>query len=411
MAKITLNSVSDSIYNINSAEKNSERAEFIKAGRMLTMEHARKGKMAIDKARGIFSDTKAEMTSSEYRQLNERFQHEHLLYAAAKACEMMDVEAPANFDEFKAQSAKFYRNDTFYKVLQGIYEEIITPILPAVYSTAVDTFADVIEVGFGETAVVSINSNDIPIFQDSAWGASRSVPRNRFYAKDITLNPQPKTAAISAKWHQLVGNNVDFGAFFANLTAGMYAKTMGMWNEAMTTAIQNTALVPAALSYAFSSSNWITLANKLAAVNNTGIGNIIAYGGAVALSKVLPNQAVGSPAAPTDIDAALTMMLGGDYNRAGYLGEFMGVRLAPLQDAIIPNTQNTSIDTILDQTTIYMMAASGRKPLTIAYNSATPIQLEIDPYKAGDFELGINLTIALDIAAVFASKIGVITIS
>lgn len=409
MAKITLNSVSDSIYNVSSA--NPERAEFIKAGRMLTMEHARKGKMALDKATGIFSDTKSELTSSEYRQLNERFQHEHLLYAATKACELMDVEAPANFDEFKAQSARFYRNDTFYKVLQGIYEEIINPVLPAVYSTAVDTFADVIEVGFGETAVVTITSNDIPIFQDSAWGASRSVPRNRFYSKDITLNPQPKTAAITAKWHQLVGNNVDFGAFFANLAAGMYSKTMAMWNEAMTAAIQNTALVPSGLSYTFSSANWMTLANKLAAVNNTNIGNIVGFGGAVALSKVLPNQAVGSPAAPTNIDAALTMMLGGEYNRAGYLGEYMGVRLTPLQDAIIPNTQTSTVTTILDQSTVYMMAASGRKPLTIAYNSATPIQLEIDPNKAGDFEVGINLTIALDIAAVFASKIGVITIS
>lgn len=285
----------------------------------------------------------------------------------------------------------------------------MTPIIPAVYSEAVDMFAETVEVGFGETHMVSVGSNDIPVFQDSSWGASRSVPRNRFYSKDYTLNPQPKTAQINAKWFQLVGNNQDFGAFFANIVAGMYAKTMGMWNAALNVAKEDTTLIPSNLTFSFDSTNWMTAANRLSALNNTGIGGIFATGSMVALSKVLPTQASGS--SNVNMDAALATLLGGAYNSRGYLGEFMSIPLLPLRDVIVPGTQNTNPETLLSNTDIWMMASSGRKPMTIAYNAATPITIEIDPVMdASDFEIALNLTIALDTVAVFSSKIAHITI-
>jgi hypothetical protein len=324
------------------------------------------------------------------------------------ACNQTGRPAPATFEEFTKRGQEFYANKAFLAVLQGIYEEILTPILPRVYSEAVSVFADVVEVGFAETAAITVESGDIPIFQDSAWGASRSVPANRFYSKTYTLNPQPKTAEMRFKWHQLIGNNTDYGKFFANLTAGLYAKTMGMWNAAMTAAVQNTALVPSGLIYNFSDLNWVTLANKLSALNNTGIRNLIAYGGAVALAKVLPTQTTGTTNAT--MDAAIATLLGRDYINAGYLGEFMGVRLMPLVDAVIPGTQFDAVSTILPTDKIYMLSANGRKPLTIAYNSATPISIEIAPELTASFEYIFNETIALDSVAVFSSRIGLCNI-
>jgi hypothetical protein len=111
------------------------------------------------------------------------------------------------------------------------------------------------------------------------------------------------------------------------------------------------------------------------------------------------------------MDAALATLLGADYIRAGYLGEFLSVRLMPLTDVVIPGTQNGNVTTMLPADKIWMMAANGRKPLTIAYNRETPITFEIDPTKSGDFELGINMTIALDSIAIFSSRCGLITIA
>lgn len=408
MAKLSLNSIPQSVFEVKAcetADKTAQRAKIVNVGRVLMAESAK----GLNAGPEVRLNSESGVTKEKYRKMNEFFQTEHLMYVAKRCCEMTGESCPENYAEFKRQSMRFMSNDLFMRILQGIYTEIITPILPRVYSEAVDVFADVIEVGFGETAQITVGSNDIPIFQDSAWGAHRSTPRNRFYDKDFTLNPQPKTAQVFAKWAQLVGNGTDFGRFFSNITAGLYAKTMGMWNAAMTAAASNTALIPSALSVNYSSTNWTTLANKLAAVNNTSVTNLIGFGGVVALSHVLPTQVTGS--SNTSMDAAIATLLGADYVRTGYLGVNMGVRLMALTDAVVPGTQNSSITTILPSDKIWMMASNGRKPMTIAYNSATPITLEIEASKSGDGELGINMTIALDSVATFASKVGLCTIA
>lgn len=408
MAKLTLNSIPTSTFKVNASDgtnASKSRASIVGAGRLLMFEHARNGQEAINRAMGssVIVPT-ARLNSTQYKELNERFQSDMLLYCATTADAQIGKTAPDSFDAFKKASRNYYSNRGFLKVLSGIMEEIVNPILPAVYSSAVDLFADTIEVGFGETASITVDSDYIPVFQDSAWGAARSVPRNRFYAKDYVLNPSPRTAQINAKWSQLVGNNIDFGKFFANLAAGMYAKTLGLWNAAMTSLASDTTLVPTALTGSFSDANWITIANKVAALNNTSVTNVIAYGGALALSQVLPTQATGTT--NTDMDAALATLLGAEYINSGYLGKFLGVRLMPLQDAVVPNTLNT----IIDNDNIWLMASNGHKPLTIAYDAATPITIEIDPMQSSDFEIAINETIALDSIATVASHIGLIEI-
>lgn len=400
MAKLNLNSVSNEVFAING---NDQREDIVAKGRVLFYEHALKGKMAVLSAKGQNTTVQRTMNDRGYKQLNEQFQRESLLYAAKLACASTGKKAPESWEEFKRNGGEYYGNARFYAVLQGIWQEVIIPILPAVYSEALSDFAETVEIELGQTYAVSIGSNDIPVFQDSSWGASRSVPRNRFYSRDYTLNPTPKSCWITAKWMQLVGTNMDFGVFFANMVAGMYAKTMGMWNEAMTTATEDTSLIPANLNFTFSNQNWVKGANKIAALNNTTISDVFATGGAVALSKVLPNTVTGST--NVNMDAAIATLLGADYTKAGYLGEFMAVRLMPMRDVIIPGTQNTTVETMLSENDIWMLAGNGRKPLTIGYTSGTPISIEMDPTRTGDMEIGLNLTISLDSVATFASKI------
>lgn len=405
MAKLNLNSVSNEVFAING---NDQREDIVAKGRVLFYEHALKGKMAILSAKGQNTPVQRTMNDRGYKQLNEQFQRESLLYAVKLACASTGKKAPESWEEFKRNGGEYYGNARFYAVLQGIWQEVIIPILPAVYSEALSDFAETVEIEMGQTYAVSIGSNDIPVFQDSSWGASRSVPRNRFYSRDYTLNPTPKSCWITAKWMQLVGTNMDFGVFFANMVAGMYAKTMGMWNEAMNTATEDTSLIPTNLNFTFNNQNWVKGANKIAALNNTTISDVFATGGTVALSKVLPNTVTGST--NVNMDAAIATLLGADYTKAGYLGQFMAVRLMPMRDVIIPGTQNTTVETMLSENDIWMLAGNGRKPLTIGYTSGTPISIEMDPTRTGDFEIGLNLTIALDSVATFASKIAHFTV-
>lgn len=405
MAKLNLNSVSNEVFAING---NDQREDIVAKGRVLFYEHALKGKMAVLSAKGQNTSVQRTMNDRGYKQLNEQFQRESLLYAAKLACASTGKKAPESWEEFKRNGGEYYGNARFYAVLQGIWQEVIIPILPAVYSEALSDFAEIVEIELGQTYAVSISSNDIPVFQDSSWGASRSVPRNRFYSRDYTLNPTPKSCWITAKWMQLVGTNMDFGVFFANMVAGLYAKTMGMWNEAMNAATEDTSLIPTNLNFTFNNQNWVKGANKIAALNNTTISDVFATGSTVALSKVLPNTVTGST--NVNMDAAIATLLGADYTKAGYLGQFMAVRLMPMRDVIIPGTQNTTVETMLSENDIWMLAGNGRKPLTIGYTSGTPISIEMDPTRTGDMEIGINLTIALDSVATFASKIAHFTV-
>ena len=407
--KLSLNNLDHDIFKVCATDGDKSRADIVAEGRTLFYEHARKGKAAIKNALHLNAEVPAAIVDeNEYASLNRVFQHEHMLYAAKLACASTGETPPADWDAFKRQAQNYYRNTAFLRVLQGIYQEILNPILPRVYSEAIDLFADTVEVGFGETYSLNISSSDIPVFQDSAWGSSWSVPDNRFYSKSYVMNPQPKTCQIVAKWHQLVGNNVDFGIFFANIAAGMYAYTMGLWSKALIAAASNTALVPSGLTGTFSSVNFTTLANKVSALNNAQISNLIAAGNMVALSKVLPTQSTGS--ANVNMDAAIATLLGADYTRAGYLGVFQGVRLMPLLDAVQPGTQYTSVTTVLPSDTIWLMASQGRKPMTVAYTAETPIQVDIRPMENTAWELGINLTVALDVVSVFASKLAVLSI-
>ena len=142
---------------------------------------------------------------------------------------------------------------------------------------------------------------------------------------------------------------------------------------------------------------------------HTSISNLIGFGNAVALSKVLPYQVTGST--NVNMDAAIATLLGADYVRAGYLGEYMNVRLMPLTDVVIPGTQNSDVTTMLPADKVWMMAGNGRKPLTIAYNPEGGITFEMDPLQTGDFEIGINMTFCIDSVAIFASRIGLVTIA
>lgn len=72
----------------------------------------------------------------------------------------------------------------------------------------------------GTTYEIDVGSNDIFLFQDDSWGASRSKPANHNYTKTITLNPTPRTARASVKWYQMVGNNADLGALMNSINAG-----------------------------------------------------------------------------------------------------------------------------------------------------------------------------------------------
>ncbi|MBO7070568.1 MAG: hypothetical protein J6W09_04665 [Bacteroidales bacterium] len=381
---------------------NDERKDLVAGGRLILSEaHGRKAA----EVRGDKFETR--LNDAEYRETNEKLTQRTMLFCAKIAAAARGEDAPQTYNEFLKGGRKWASDPNFLRCLQGITSDVIAPMLPYTTSDALGALAFVDKVGIGQTYEVNVLSNDIFLFQDSSWGASRSVPKNSLYSKSITINPKPRSAAAKIKWYQLVGNEqggADIGRYYLALAGGSNNKILALWNGAMTAGVSNSAFVPTYLKKSgYNTANWIALAKAVSQANGLPRESIIAYGDWAALSKVLPSG--------TAQDAALTYGLGPDWFSKGFLGTCMGVPLAPIQNTYVAGQVNLASPTeMLSANTIYMLprAGEGFAPVYIIFED-DPIVLEMSPDQTGDMTIDINMTISVEAKGVFGSKIGVMS--
>lgn len=399
MESLKLNNAPASLFIGSSSD---ERKDLVAGGRLLLSEaHGRKAA----EVRGEKFETR--LNDAKYQETNEKLTQRTMLFCAKIAAAAKGEDAPADYAEFLKGGRKWASDPNFLRCLQGITSEVIAPLLPYTTSNALGALAFVDKVGIGQTYEVNVLSNDIFLFQDSAWGASRSVPKNYLYSKSIAINPKPRTAAAKIKWYQLVGNEqggADIGRYYLALAGGSNNKILALWNAAMTAGVSNAAFVPSYLKKTgYSTANWIALAKAVSQANGLPRESIIAYGDWAALSKVLPFG--------TAQDAALTMQLGNEWFSKGFMGTCMGVPLAPIQNAYVAGTVNSALPTeMLSASTIYMLprAGEGFAPVYIIFED-DPIVLEMTPEQTGDMTIDVNMTISVEAKGVFSQKIGVLS--
>ena len=399
MEGLKLNSAPAALFVGNS---NDERKDIVAGGRLILAEaHGRK---AAEVRHEKFD---ARLNDADYRKFNESLTQKTLMFCARKACESRGEDAPQTYADFLKGGRKWVRDNAFLAVLQGITSEVIAPMLPYTTSNALGALAFVDKVGLGQTYEVNVLSNDIFQFQDTSWGAARSVPKNYLYSKSFTILPQPKAAAAKIKWYQLVGNEqggADIGRYYLALAGGSNNKILAMWAEAMTNGVANAAFVPAYLKKTgYTSANWISLAKAVSQANGLPVESIVAYGDWAALSKVLPSG--------TAQDAALSMQLGSEWFAKGFLGTALGVPMVTLQNAYAAGTVNLAAPTeLLDSTTIYMLprAGEGFAPVYVIFED-DPIVLEMTPDKTADMTIDINMQISVAAEGIFGIKIGCMT--
>lgn len=407
---ILFNSINQDRYNINSAEFSGvekERAYIVATGRLLMTERNGRDTNAmrlLEKKGEVYTPILNQQT---YAETNQNLKSKLFLYCAGRTCAASGEIAPATYEDFLKNQKKFMKDNFFLKVLAGIIRDIITPVLPVTMSNAMSYLAETVNVPMGETYELDVESNDIFAFEDDSWGASRSKPSNYLYTKTTTLNPTPRTCKATIKWYQMVGNDVDLGRFFNSIAAGMVSKIVALVMAQMAAAASNAVFLPNSLKFTNTSANWVTAAARVAALNGTGYTNTIAIGHPSALTKALPSGMVN--ASSVNLDAALATMLGVEWARYGYLGEYMGVRLMPLVDSIVPGTQNTSMTSLVPADKIWMLASNGLRPVYVGIEDGTPIEIQLDPRATGDMTLDLITTMSIDCKGVFGSRLAQIT--
>ncbi len=397
MDKLKLCNVPSSLF----VSDGSERDDIIKMARLLTYEaNGREMRMNSKNGEAFNSYFKDDM---DYKTVSEAHRANLLLYAAKLAANSTGKAAPESYEAFMRNQRDYHSDPIFLRVLSGVVTEALRPMVPYVISDAVGRMAQTISVPMGQTYEINVGSGDIMIFSDSSWGASKSVPKDTLYEATFTLNPRPASATATIKWYQMVANDRDIGMWYNSLMYGMYSYIMGKFYTALTTAATNSRFTPSFLQFnTYNTANWINAAKYVSQVNHVPMSSVYAYGDYSALAKILPSG--------TTQDAALTTMLGEEWNRTGYLGTVMGVRTFALQNILVPGTQYTTGEQVMADDVVYMSTSIGSAPVWIAFEDGTPITITLDATTGtADMSIDVNMTASVDVAAVAAHKMAVIS--
>ena len=406
--ELKLNALDRRIYATNSGEDTTingiSRREVVANGRLLTVEYVGRELNERPDMKGSFIsrlDSKKISLSDYARKVTE----DTIRYCAAIANRASGRDTEVTFESV-TRDPSYARDTTFLRTLAAITQDVLNPLVFSVMSdTTQGGLMQWEPIPFGGTKAIDIASNDVFLFEDSAWGSAKSASYNTLYDKTVTLNPHPYTTQAKIKWYQLMVNG-DIGRFYAAIIRGMESKIYAIFLSKLTGAVSNTALIPSGLTASgYTTGNWNLLTTKVAAANGIRRDNLLAFGTISALSKVIPTDGLG---------AAITGLqygLGEQWFRSGFLPNAAGVQLLEVTPAIVPGTQNSTIEIMDTGTNIFIAAKGGYgyAPIYGGYYEGTPLTLEMTPELTGDLTIDVTATAAFDTKAVFGSKVGVIT--
>ena len=412
MNAIRLNSLSESLFEYKADEtkntikvcssegksKTLNREEIIAACRLATVEHF--GRIAnANKDTAIKYNSKL---GEAYGSFQRSVWKDTVLYCAALANKAVGKEPYTSMKEVEADRG-LYRDANFWRALQYISEEVITPLYPAVIPDATERLIEWQNARLGETKLINIESNDFFVFDDDSWGSVSSKPYQYLYKAQIAVTPKPYTAKTKINWYQDVVDG-EAGRYFAALMRGGYSKMYAIMLSKFKSAVASTKYMPEDFNYdGYSVNNWNQALMKSEATNGVNRNQLMALGTLSALSNVLPTT--GADGAIAGIQG----MIGVEWARNGFLSNVAGVDLVEVGLGVVPGTQNYKPKFIgLDDATsenIYILSKVGRAPMVGAIAEGSPITITFSPEETADMTINISETLVFDIAPAFSSKI------
>lgn len=300
---------------------------------------------------------------------------------------------------FQLSDVRSIQNDqVFTKHFNAILAQILTPIVPAMISTEFMDMADVSNIGWGDTAVFKVKSNDQFYVSKIAEGVLQGSIQ-RIYNDEITVNPEPYNIKTTIDWYQVASGVFDLGDFVYRVGASFSAYITQMVVRGITDYV-TTGFPTAYFANGMTTTTFTKLSEILRAAN--GGAKVKGYGTLSALSAVIPEGAAASKV------ANMQMQLGEEWSKMGYVGTYMDVDLVRIPQIVLPNTINSSPLIGIPDNTVWFFADGGYKPVKIVFEGSA-ISIDIIPTESPDKEMGINVTMRMGQTLIAASKFGAIT--
>ena len=273
----------------------------------------------------------------------------------------------------------------------AIVAEIINAVAPAVASADYSRFlADVTQVGWGDTARFLVKSNDLFRVNEIAEGVTRGILQP-IYNDEITVNCGKVQIATAIDWYQVAAGSFDWGDLGYKISKSFEGYIFLKVVAAMTSAASQIADYTVS---GMSDANWIKLIELVGAANG---GDVAVYGigTLAALNKITPSV------------AGFQYGLGKEIADKGYLDRYLGAKLIPIDQAIVPGTLNKDPKFAVPSDIVYVIAAAKDKPAKIVYEGDS-IVIENIPEETTDYKYGISISMRIGTAALVGSKFGIL---
>jgi len=233
----------------------------------------------------------------------------------------------------------------------------IDAIIPAVLQQDLEDFCDIRNAAWGDQLIFEVPETKLFDVLKVSQG-NTNVIRQRLDKKSITLTPEFRTIKIYDELYRFLSGRVDWNLLIDRIAMSFNSQI----KYEISTAIYNTysdLSSPYAYTGTFDITQFITMAEHVQA--GCGGERPICFGTKLALMKIL--QAANFNSLP---------MLE-EYNRKGYLANFMGVSLMELTQAHVPNTDTFGVNTsmlIVIPTVVQKFVKLGFEGTTQAYENS-----------------------------------------
>lgn len=295
------------------------------------------------------------------------------------------------------------KNEAVRDNFDAVIAQIINAVAPSVTSADYAKYlAEVVQVGWGDTARFLIKSNDLFKVNQIAEGVNRGALQP-IYNNEVTVNCTPVEIATSIDWYAVAAGVFDWGDFalragrsFEGYIFLQIVQAMSAITTLPTAAGGTTILGPSYVVNGFSNSNWAILTQRVSAAN--GGAEVYGLGTVLALSNVIPNGTTG---------LGLQYGLGQRMADEGYLDKYFGSKLIPVDNVLTPGTTNFTAALAVPNDVIFVVAADAYKPVKIVFEGDS-MTVERVPNESTDKTYGIRIQMRIGVSAIVGSKFGAI---
>jgi hypothetical protein len=288
-------------------------------------------------------------------------------------------------------------NYMFTSRFSTILAQAITPAVPTIAATGYDTLFDVTQIGWGDNAKYTVDSNELFIVNDIAEGVARGGVQTT-YNNEYTVTARRKQISTFVDWYHVASGKQDWGKFGQKIGTSFVAYIYASVVKAMTGVVTEAAKygIGGYVANGFTDSNWMTLGRNVQLAN--GNSKVYALGTNIALGTVLPTAA--------------SFRFGPDSEivKGGYLTEYKDIPMVPLGNAIVPGTINESPEALIPDNMIYMVAMGSYKPCKVVIEGNNVV-VAPDPLTTADHTYGMTIDMRIGVDVVVGSKFGCLKLS